>query len=69
MTGGSNIDSYKNSKYRYDTSQTLLTFNYSYNMFIDLLYKGENKFSNNFNIDELFRIEYHYKLKLTFYPN
>jgi len=69
MTGGSNIDSYKNSKYRYDTSQTLLTFNYSYNMFIDLLYKGENKFSNNFNIDELFRIEYHYKLKLTFYLN
>jgi len=69
MTGGSNIDSYKNSKYRYDTSQTLLTFNYSYNMFTDLLYKGENKFSNNFNIDELFRIEYQYKLKLTFYPN
>jgi len=69
MTGGSNIDSYKNSKYRYDTSQTLLTFNYSYNMFIDLLNKGENKFSNNFNIDELFRIEYQYKLKLTFYPN
>ena len=31
--------------------------------------KVKNKFSNNFNIDELFRIEYHYKLKLTFYLN